>query len=37
MVTIYGPGSENVLLNLKCVIENKAASFYGSLYVELRL
>lgn len=37
MVTIYGPGSKNALLNLKCVIENKTASFCGALYVEFRL
>lgn len=37
MATIYGPGSENFPLNLACVIENKTASFYGSLYVEFGL
>ena len=31
MVTIYGPGSENAPLTLKCVVENKTASFCGAL------
>lgn len=33
MHTSDGRGSENFLLYLKCVIENKTASFYGSLYM----
>lgn len=38
MATVYGPGSENFLLNLKCVIKRKKTDlFYGSLQVEFKL